>query len=63
MLRFKDGKAEASDARIKHHIETEANWMMVNVAGLSRALRMDFEDVLVKADVMYHEIHSTCEVS
>jgi len=58
ILRFSDGKMEAKDARMKHHIDTEANWIMVNVAGLSKALRMDFDEVLVRAEVMYHPMQS-----
>lgn len=34
--------------------------MIVNVAGLSNAFKMDFEEVLVKADVMYQVIHRAC---
>lgn len=35
---------------------TKKNWMSVRVAGLGNALRMDFEDVFVKALDMYHII-------
>jgi hypothetical protein len=54
------GKMEAMYARIRHHIETEANCMMVRVTGCGSAVRMDFEDVLVKAEVMYHAMQSAC---
>jgi hypothetical protein len=33
---------------------------MVSVAGLLKAFKMDFEEVLVKADDMYHMIHRVC---
>jgi hypothetical protein len=58
MLRFSEGKVEAAVASIRHHRETEANWMIVRVAGLSKAFNIDFEEVLVKAEVMYHVMHS-----
>jgi len=31
--------------------------MIVNVTGLSKALRIDFEEVFVNAEVIYHVIH------
>lgn len=33
--------------------------MMVNVIGLGKALRMDFEEVLVRAEVRYQITHRT----
>lgn len=39
-------------------METEANCIKVSVTGLSKALRIDFDEVFVTAEVMYHVIHS-----
>lgn len=33
---------------------TKKNWISVRVAGLGKALRIDFEDVFVRALDMYH---------
>lgn len=33
----------------------------MSVAGLSNAVRMDFEDVLVRADEVYHRTQSPCD--
>ena len=49
---------EDSEARTKHHNETDANWIIVKVAGFGKALRIDFDEVLVKADVMYQTMQS-----
>lgn len=39
--------------------ETNANCMRVSVAGLGRALRMDFEEVFVRALEKYQMIQRT----
>jgi len=44
----------ASHVSIKHQSETEANCAIVRVTGLGKALRIDFEEVFVRAEVMYH---------
>lgn len=54
----KGGNTEANQARIKHHVETEANWAMVSVTGRLNALRIDFDEVFVRAEVMYQMIQS-----
>jgi hypothetical protein len=51
---------EESEARTKHHDETEANWTIVKVAGFGNALRIDLEEVLVRAEVMYQTMQRTC---
>lgn len=56
------GKVEASDANRRQYEETKANWIIVKVAGLSKALRMDLADVLVNADEAYHSTHSIYEI-
>lgn len=56
MAVFKRGKTEANCAKTRHHRETHANCTMVKVTGFGKALRMDFEDVFVSADVMYQTI-------
>ena len=43
---------------MRHHIETDANCTIVNVTGFGKAVRIDFEDVLVSADVIYHAMQS-----
>lgn len=40
----------------RHQNDTNANWIMVNVIGIGRAFKIDFEDVLVSADVRYQII-------
>jgi hypothetical protein len=53
-----EGNIEARYAEIKHHIETEANCMRVSVTGFGKAFMIDFEDVLVAADVLYQRTQS-----
>jgi hypothetical protein len=36
-----------------HQVETKPNWTMVSVTGCAKTLSMDFEDVFVKAEVVY----------
>jgi len=38
--------------------DTNANWTMVRVAGLSNAVRIDLEDVFVNAEDQYHITHN-----
>lgn len=38
--------------------DTKANWTRVRVAGLSKAVRIDFEDVFVNAEDQYHITHN-----
>lgn len=51
------GNTTASLARLRHRADTKANWTRVNVAGISNALRMDLDEVLVRADDVYHNKH------
>ena len=37
-----------------HQEETKTNWIKVRVMGLGKTVRMDFEDVLVRAEEVYH---------
>jgi hypothetical protein len=46
--------------KTRHQIETEANWTIVRVAGFGKAFKMDFDDVFVRAEVMYQAMHSAC---
>lgn len=55
------GKALASQARNMQRDETNANWIRVSVAGLSNALRMDLDEVLVSADEVYHNRQRICQ--
>ena len=50
---FRRGNILASHARKRHQPETKANCIIVSVIGLGKALRMDLEDVLVKAELKY----------
>ena len=60
MMFLRTGKMLASQARIIHRDETKANWTSVRVAGISKALRIDLDDVLVRAEDVYHSKHSIC---
>lgn len=53
MAVFREGNIEARYERIKHHVETNPNWTIVRVMGLGRAVKIDFEEVFVSADVIY----------
>jgi hypothetical protein len=55
---FRMGKTEARYAMMRHQMETDANCTIVNVTGFGNAVNIDFEDVLVNADVMYHAMQS-----
>lgn len=57
---FSWGKSDDMLVNIKHQMNTDANWTIVRVAGLGRAFKMDFEEVLVKAEVMYQVIQRAC---
>lgn len=48
------GNVDASQANNRQNVDTKANCTSVSVAGLSNAMRIDFDDVLVKADEVYH---------
>jgi hypothetical protein len=48
----------ASQAKRRQKEATNANWIRVRVAGLGKALRMAFEDVLVRALDMYQIMQS-----
>ena len=39
-------------------METDANCTIVKVTGFEKAVKMDFEEVFVRADVMYHAMQS-----
>lgn len=58
-LDLKTGNIVASFASNKHRLETNANCITVNVAGISNAFNIDFEEVFVSADDVYHSRHST----
>ena len=56
---FRGGKTLARKAKNIHQPETKANCMMVSVIGFGLAFRIDLEDVLVSAELMYHIRQST----
>ena len=43
---------------MRQYEHTKANWISVRVAGLSKVVRIDFEEVLVRAEDQYHIIQS-----
>lgn len=51
------GKMTASLAMVIQSDETKANWTRVKVAGLGKAFRMDLDEVLVRAEEVYHNTH------
>jgi len=50
------GKMDASLEKRTQYDETKTNCMTVRVAGISKVLRIDFEDVFVNTDVRYQRI-------
>lgn len=60
---FSEGKIEDKLVNIKHQMDTEANCTIVRVAGLGNAFKIDLEEVLVNAEVMYQVIHRPCPMS
>jgi hypothetical protein len=54
------GKVEESHENKRQYKDTRANCMRVNVAGLSKALSMDLDEVFVRADDQYHITQSAC---
>jgi hypothetical protein len=55
------GNVEASHEKSMQYDETKANWTRVKVAGLSKAVRIALDEVLVRADDPYHIMQSACE--
>lgn len=56
-LRF--GKMDASHEKSKQKPATNANCISVSVAGFENELRIDFDEVFVRAEDIYHTKHST----
>lgn len=54
---------DASHDSNRHHDDTNANCMMVSVAGLSKAVNIVFDDVLVKAEDQYHMTHNVYQAN
>jgi hypothetical protein len=57
---FMRGNRRANVASSRHQPETKANWTVVSVTGWGSAVRIAFEDMLVKIEVMYQIPQSTC---
>jgi hypothetical protein len=57
---FKRGNLRAAAASTRHHPETKANCTVVRVTGCGSAVRMAFDDMLVKMEVMYQTPQSIC---
>lgn len=53
MARRRDGNRDARVVRTEHHIDTKANWTIVRVIGFGSVVRIDLEEVLVRAEVIY----------
>lgn len=51
------GNTLASHEDVMQKNATRKNCIMVSVAGLLKAFKMDLEEVLVRAEDMYHMIH------
>lgn len=51
---LRTGNIVASQAMNTQSDDTKANWTSVRVAGMLKALRIDFDEVLVKAEEKYH---------
>ena len=60
MLAFNIGSNVDSHEKNTQKEETNANCMRVSVAGLGRALRIDFEEVFVKALEKYQMMQRIC---
>jgi hypothetical protein len=58
MAFLRAGKMEANQEKNIQNVATKANWMRVSVAGFGKALRMDLEDVLVRALEKYQMMQS-----
>ena len=41
-------------AKSRHHSDTNANWTTVRVIGFGNALRIDLDEVFVRAELRYH---------
>lgn len=54
MCVLRAGKMVESQEKKRQRKATKKNWTRVRVAGLGKALRIDFEDVFVRALDMYH---------
>lgn len=59
ILFLRSGKTVANQAMVIHSDDTNANWTRVRVAGLLKAVRMDLEEVFVRAEDAYHMRHNT----
>ena len=57
MFVLRAGKMVESQEKNRQRKATKKNWMSVRVAGFGNALRIDFEDVFVRALDMYHIMH------
>lgn len=53
ILVLRPGKRVARYAKKRHHPETKANCIMVRVIGFGKALRIDFDEVFVRAELKY----------
>ena len=60
MVCFKRGYFLANVASSRHQPDTKANCTVVRVTGLGSAVRIVFEDMLVKMEVMYQTPQSIC---
>jgi hypothetical protein len=49
MCSLREGQTVESQEKKRQKVETKPNWISVRVAGLGKELRIDFEEVLVKA--------------
>ena len=54
---MRDGQTVESHEKKTQYEATKPNWIRVRVAGLGKELRMDFEEVLVRALEKYQIKH------
>lgn len=52
------GNLDASQENKRQYAATHANCIIVSVAGLSKAVRIDLDEVFVRAEDQYHATHS-----
>lgn len=59
---FSEGNSLERYVRNRHHVDTKPNCTVVSVTGCGRAFKIDFDEVFVVADVVYHTMQRTCRL-
>lgn len=63
MCSLREGQTVEIHEKNRQNDETKPNWISVRVAGLGKELRIDFEEVLVKALEKYQTRQSAYKTS